>query len=178
MRLRSGRVPAAHIVTMTLLLLDRSDLDLDYALREETTPDLLNWVSLTSSGKCTWVEAAQMVTLVGVDPAFTFLILSRDEPIETSHRFCQTTGGLHGGLLLVEIGEGDNVGIVAPWDARFGRQIPVTESSPWEFSTADEFVLLPRGAVIPITFDWLVHIELSSKYRLRPVEDFSLPTPA
>lgn len=162
---------------MTLLLLNRLDIDLDYALREETSPDLLNWISLTSSGKCTWVEATQMVTLVGIDPAFTFLILHRNEPIETSHRFCQTTGGLRGGLLLVEIGEGENVGIVAPSDASVGRQIPVTESSPWEFSTADEHVLLPRGAVIPITFDWLVHMELSSKYRLRPVENFLLPTP-
>ena len=168
---------SAHIVTMTLLLLDRPDIDLDYALREETSPDLLNWISLTSSGKCTWVEATQMVTLVGVDRAFTFLILHRNEPVETSRRFCQTTGGLRGGLLLVEIGEGENVGIVAPSDASVGRQIPVTESDPWEFSTADEYVLLPREAAIPIAFDWLMHSELDSKYRLRPVENFPLPIP-
>jgi hypothetical protein len=166
---------AAHMgCTMTSLLIDRPELDLDYALQEETAPDLLVWESLTSGGRCTWVEACCMIALVGVEPGFTFLILNRDEPAETSTRFCQMTGGLHGGL-LVEIGGGDDVGIVAPWGAGWGRRVTVTESSPWEFSTADELVLLPREAVMPIAFDWLVHSELSPKYQLRPVEGYPMP---
>ncbi|MHC5796172.1 hypothetical protein ACVXZ4_08445 [Lacisediminihabitans sp. FW035] len=158
---------------MTSLLLDRLELEPDYAL-QEAVPDLLVWESLTSGGRCTWFEADRKVTLIGVDPAFTFLTLNLDQPAETSTRFCQMTGGMHGGL-LIEIGGGAGVGIVAPCDAGRGRRVTVTESSPWEYSTADELVLLPRDAVMPIACDWLIHGDLSPKYRLRPVEGYPMP---
>lgn len=170
------RVVAAHMFCMMPQLLERPDLDLDYALQEAVAPDLLCWEGLTSNGKCNWVEAAQLVTLVGIDPAYTYLILSRDVAPETSTRFCQMTGGMYGRDLLVEIGEGNDVAIVSPAHAGFGRRVPITESDPWEFSTADEYLLLPREAAIPIAFDWLIHGELDSGYRLRPVPTYPIPT--
>jgi hypothetical protein len=162
---------------MTSLLLDRPELDLDDVLLEEAAADLLVWESLTAGGRCTWVEAGRMTALVGVDPGFTYLILNRDPAADPAQRFFQCTGGgpKVGGRLLAEIGCGNDVAIVAPWDAAVGRRVEATAAEPWEHSTADECVLLPREAVMPVAIDWLVRGALSPKYQLRPVKGYPMP---
>ena len=160
---------------MTPLLLESPDTAPDFAIQEAVEPDLLLWESLTSAGRCTWAEAAGLVSLVGVEPAWTFLILSRDVAPETSTRFCQMTGGMYGRDLLVEIGEGNDVAIVSPAHAGFGRRVQITEATPWEIGNADELVLQPRAAILSIAYDWVVCGELSLKYRLRPVPTYPIP---
>ena len=162
---------------MTSLLIRRPDTFPDYSPLEAVEPELLLWSSLCSDGKCSWGEALGLISLVGVLAEFTYLTLHRDPAADQTQRFFQCTGGgpSVGGRLLAEIGSENDVAVVAPWDAGWGRQVPVTAAEPWSYSEANELALLRRDELIPIAYDWIIHGELSSKYRLRPVPTFSMP---
>ena len=162
---------------MTSLLLERPGTFLDYATRESVEPEQLRWSGLYSDGTCTWREAHELLSLIGEVDAFTFLTFHRGREADKTQRFFQCTGGgpSVGGRLLAEIGSENDVAVVAPWDAGWGRQVPVTAAEPWSYSEANELALLRRDELIPIAYDWIIHGELSSKYRLRPVPTFSMP---
>jgi hypothetical protein len=162
---------------MTSLLLERPDTVLDFAIQEAVEPERLCWSGLYSDGQCTWSEALGLLSLVGVVDDFTFLTLYRDPAIDPTQRFFQCAGGGQevGGRLLAEIGCENDVAVVAPWDAGFGRRLPITAAEPWDYSEADEMVLLRREVLLSIAFDWIMHGELSLKYRLRPVPTYPMP---
>lgn len=148
---------------MTLLLLERPGTALGNASQEAVDLELLNWSALHSDGKCRWGQALGLIALVGVLEEFTFLTLHREQEVDPTQRFFQCTGGGPevDGRLLVEIGSENDVAIVDQWDAVFGRR--------------DKLGLLPREELLPISFNWIMHGKLSSRYRLTPVPTFSMP---
>ena len=162
---------------MTTLLLERRALDLDYAAQEAVEPERLRWSSLYSDGTCGWGEVRGLISLVGVLEEFTFLTLHRDDSVDPLQRFFQCTGGGSGvdGRLLAEIGSENDVAVVSPWDAGWGRKVPITAAEPWVYSEADELVLLPREVLLPIAFNWIMHGTIDPLYRLRPVPTYSMP---
>jgi len=163
---------------MTSLLLERRpDTALDYETREAVEPELLRWSSLYSDGKCNWSDAPGLISLVGALEEFTFLTLHRDDSVDPLQRFFQCAGGGFGvdGRLLAEIGSENDVAIVAPWDAGWGRRVPITAAEPWAYSEADELALLPREVLLPIAFNWIMHGTLDPLYRLRSVPTYSMP---
>jgi len=118
---------------MTTLLLERRALDLDYAAQEAVEPERLRWSSLYSDGTCGWGEVRGLISLVGVLEEFTILTLHRDDSVDPLQRFFQCTGGGSGvdGRLLAEIGSENDVAVVSPWDAGWGRKVPITAAEPW-----------------------------------------------
>ncbi|WP_354575975.1 hypothetical protein [Frigoribacterium sp. UYMn621] len=162
---------------MTSLLLERPDTAPDDATREAVAPERLCWSGLNSDGICTWGEALGLISLVGVQEEFTFLTLYRDAAVDPAQRFFQCTGGgpKVGGRLLAEIGNGNDVAVMAPWDAAVGRRVEITTAEPWAYSEADEQGLLPREELLAIAYEWVMHGKVSPKYRLRRVPTFNLP---
>lgn len=182
-RTRAGRgargagFAAAHIVYMTTLLLERPGTTLDFAIQEAVEPERLRWSSLYSDGTCNWSDAPGLISLVGVLEEFTFLTLHRDDSVDPLQRFFQCAGGSPGGdgRLLAEIGSENDVAVVAPSEAGWGRKVPITAAEPWVYSEADELVLLPREVLLPIAFDWIMRGTLDPLYRLRSVPTYSMP---
>ena len=151
------------------------DSALELSFQEAVAPELL-WQSLSSNGRCNWPETAHRISLVGVEPSHTFLILNRDVSPGDPRRFCQVTGGMNGLGLLIEIGDGDDVGIVAGAYAGWGRRIQITERDPWVVSSADELVLQPRENALSIAYNWVMLGVLNSEYCMRPVENYRIPS--
>jgi len=161
---------------MTSLLIRRPDTFPDYSPLEAVEPELLLWSSLCSDGKCSWGEALGLISLVGVLAEFTYLTLHRDPAADQTQRFFQCTGGGPevNGRLLAEIGSENDVAVVAPCDAGWGRRVPITAAEPWSYSEVDELVLLPRDVLLSIAFGWIMDAALSPQYRLRPVPTYSM----
>ena len=160
---------------MTPLLDLTVDSALELSYQEAVAPELL-WQSLSSNGRCNRPEAEHRISLVGIKPSHTFLILNRDMSPWEPRRFCQVTGGMNGLGLLIEIGDGDDVGIVAGACAGWGRRIQITERDPWVVSSADELALQRRENAISVAYNRVMLGVLTSEYCIRPVEDYRIPS--
>lgn len=170
-----GRVLWEELTPAHMMVMTTPSTALAPAIQESAQPERLFWRTPESSGECTWLEARSMIACVGHDPGFVYLILHAEDGPGLPGTFAQCTGGGPDFDLLVEIGYGDTVGIVALAGVGTGQLIWITQDEPWCRSAADHRVLLPTDAMAAIAYVWITGSRLDPAYELRPVEDYETP---
>ena len=138
-------------------------------------PRKIFWRNLTDAGETSWFDIQSLITRVGHDPSFAYLVIHEEDGPGLPGTFAQCTGGGKDVDLLIEVGYGDTVGIVAPIGAGSEQHVWITQDEPWCRTSADPRVLLPVAAMAPLAFSWITHGSLDPALELRCVEDYELP---